>query len=57
MNIVTINGKKISTVNESMSKKDYYSERKESCNDDDDVKYNDDNSVCAHAPTLFHALI
>ena len=49
MNIVTINGKKISTVNESMSKKDYYSERKESCNDDNDVKYNDDNFVRVHS--------
>ena len=37
--------------------KDYYSERKESCDDADDVKYNNDNSVCAHTSTLFHALI
>ena len=37
--------------------KDYYSERKESCNDDNDVKYNDDYSVCAHTSTLFHALL
>ena len=29
--------------------KDYYSERKESCNDDNDVKYNDDNFVRVHS--------